>query len=148
MKNVIFDRYDLWSLRCVICRPSLFILAHHKGFLAMRFFFLFLNFTEIEAEETRFPWIFSFFGLFIFLLMIRLDVFVRVKRIKVIIWGNFLEFWAVWLIKWYKVSKLSGRTWFGCNLRVFSFGCEEVLEGHWRYVKLMIIILMLYIANE
>ncbi len=55
MKNVIFDQYDLSSLRGVICGPSLFILARHKGFLTMRFFFQILNFTEIEAEEPRFP---------------------------------------------------------------------------------------------
>lgn len=37
-----------------------------------------------------------------------------------------------------QISKLSGRTRFGCNLRVFFFGCEEFLEGHLKYVKLMI----------
>ena len=142
------NQYGFWSHRCLICGPSLFILTHHKGFLAMRIFFQNLNFTKIKAEETRFPGIFSFFGLFIFLLMMWLDVFVRVKRIKVMRWGNVLEFWAVWLMKWYKVSKLSGSRCFGCNLRVFSFGCEEVLEWHLKYVKLMIIISMLYIANE
>jgi hypothetical protein len=51
-------------------------------------------------------------------------------------------------MKWYKVSKLSGREWFGFYLRVFSFGCEEVLEGHLKDVKLIIIVSMLYIANK
>ncbi len=124
------DQYDLWSLGGSICEPSLFILTHGIGFFGVEFFLHILNSAEIEAEEARLPWLFIFLKFLSFLFLIRLNVFVRVEWIEVIARWDFLEFWVVWLAKWDKVSKLSGACGIGINLRIFSFGCEDVLEGH------------------